>query len=413
MKARKILSLMLILCLAVSALAGCSKGEKANTNTNETVSKDQTEETAPASSDENEDTKETAEAAKPAEETNETSDTITVTDHNGNEVTLNKNINRIVVCDIFPIPAFLSVFFDSADKIVGMAGASMTAAKNSLLSELYPEILNASTSFIDGSNVNIEELALLDPDLVIYSASSKDLGDQLLSKGFPAVAVSVNKWDYDCIETLNNWIALFSEIFPENDKTAVCREYSEAKYKFVQDRVKDIPDEERQRAFFLFQYSDQTILTSGRQFFGQWWADAIGAVNVATELEKDNSVAVNMEQIYAWDPSLIFITNFNQSFPQDLYDNTVGNYDWSEVNAVKNKNVYKMPLGMYRSYTPGVDCPVTLLFLAKLAYPDLFADVNITEETKAYYKEVFGIELTDAQADSIFNPSVAAGDVKI
>ena len=413
MKTKKLLSLMLVLCMVVSALAGCSKGEKTNNaeSANETVSESET-----SKETNTEDTNEAAPAETASEADTENAadtDTITVTDHNGNEVTLKKDINRIVVCDIFPIPAFLSVFFDSADKIVGMAGASMTAAKNSLLSELYPEILNASTSFIDGSNVNIEELALLEPDLVIYSASSKDLGDQLLSRDFPAIAVSVNKWNYDCIETLNNWIALFSEIFPENDKTAICREYSESKYKFVQDRVKDIPEEERQRAFFLFQYSDETILTSGRQFFGQWWADAIGAVNVATELEKDNSVAVNMEQIYAWDPSLIFITNFNQSFPQDLYENTVGNYDWSEVNAVKNKNVYKMPLGMYRSYTPGVDCPVTLLFLAKLAYPDLFADVNITEETKAYYKEVFGIELTDEQADSIFNPSVAAGEVKL
>ncbi|MBP5305075.1 MAG: ABC transporter substrate-binding protein [Lachnospiraceae bacterium] len=413
MKTKKLLSLMLVLCMVVSALAGCSKGEKTNNaeSANETVSESET-----SKETNTEDTNEAAPAETASEADTENAadtDTITVTDHNGNEVTLKKDINRIVVCDIFPIPAFLSVFFDSADKIVGMAGASMTAAKNSLLSELYPEILNASTSFIDGSNVNIEELALLEPDLVIYSASSKDLGDQLLSRDFPAIAVSVSKWNYDCIETLNNWIALFSEIFPENDKTAICREYSESKYKFVQDRVKDIPEEERQRAFFLFQYSDETILTSGRQFFGQWWADAIGAVNVATELEKDNSVAVNMEQIYAWDPSLIFITNFNQSFPQDLYENTVGNYDWSEIDAVKNKNVYKMPLGMYRSYTPGVDCPVTLLFLAKLAYPDLFADVNITEETKAYYKEVFGIELTDEQADSIFNPSVAAGEVKL
>ena len=68
-----------------------------------------------------------------------------------------------------------------------------------------------------------------------------------------------------------------------------------------------------------------------------------------------------------------------------------------------------MPLGMYRSYTCGVDTPVTLLWLAKTAYPALFDDVDITEETINYYKEVFGITLTKEQADKIFSPVAAAG----
>ena len=174
--------------------------------------------------------------------------------------------------------------------------------------------------------------------------------------------------------------------------------------------MKDLPAADRERLFFLFQYSDTTLLTSGRQFFGQWWADAIGAKNVATELENDNSVAVNMEQVYTWDPDLIFITNFNTYYPDDLYNNTVEGYDWSAVSAVKNKRVYKMPLGMYRSYTPGVDCPVTLLWMAKTAYPDLFEDIDVIADAKAYYKEVFGIDLTDEQAQSIFEPAQSAGE---
>ena len=83
-------------------------------------------------------------------------DTITIVDHNDNTVTLPAECERIVVCDILPLPSVLAVFFNSADKIVGMAEASMTAAENSLLGELYPEILNAETGFISGSEVNVE-----------------------------------------------------------------------------------------------------------------------------------------------------------------------------------------------------------------------------------------------------------------
>nr|MCR5781267.1 Fe3+-citrate ABC transporter substrate-binding protein [Clostridia bacterium] len=62
-----------------------------------------------------------------------------------------------------------------------------------------------------------------------------------------------------------------------------------------------------------------------------------------------------------------------------------------------------------RSYTPGVDTPVTLKWLAKTVYPDLFADIDITAETVEYYKAVFGVELTNEQAEMIFAPLNGAG----
>ena len=350
-----------------------------------------------------------AACGKELDESGAIGETITITDHADREVTVPKDIERIAVCDIFPLPSVLAVFFDSADKIVGMPEPSMTAAQNGLLGQLYPEILEAETGYIDGTNVNMEELAKLEPDVVFYSASSPELGEQLTNAGFAAVAISVNKWDYDCIETLNNWISLLSEMFPDSDKAELVKTRSNGMYEMVKERIKDIPDEQRANAFFLFQYSDTTLMTSGKQFFGQWWADAIGARNVATELTTDNSVAVNMEQVYAWDPDLIFITNFNTYYPDDLYNNTVEGYDWSAVKAVQNGRVFKMPLGMYRSYTPGVDCPVTLLWMAKTAYPDRFEDIDVIEVAKEYYKEVFGIELSDEQAQSIFEPAQSAG----
>lgn len=336
-------------------------------------------------------------------------ETHVITDHADNEVEVPVDIDRIVVCDIYPLPSVLTIFFDSSDKIVGMPEASLTAAANGLLGELYPDILNVETGFLNGSDINMEELLALEPDVVFYSAGSTAIGDQLRAAGLAAVGVSVNKWDYDAIETLDNWILLLSELFPDNDKTQIVSEYSHRIYDLVQERVKDIPEEERVRDFFLFQYNDTTLMTAGKHFFGQYWSNAIGAVNVAEEIDQDNSVAVNMEQVYGWNPELIFITNFTTAGPEDLFENTIGDYDWSVVGAVENKRVYKMPLGMYRSYTPGADTPITLLWLAQTAYPDLFEDIDIIEETVKYYQEVFGVELTPEQAASIFSPAADAG----
>lgn len=332
-----------------------------------------------------------------------------ITDHLGIEVEVPYEVNRIAVGNILPLPSVLTVFFDSAEKIVGMSPNSMSAAENGLLGELYPEVLNAETAYMNGTDINLEELMKLEPDVVFYSASQPDQGEQLRNAGFAAVAISVNKWEYNAIETLNHWIILLSEIFPDNDKTEIVAKYSKEYYELVQERVAEIPEEERERVFFLFKYTDTSMQTSGSKFFGQFWADAIGAINVAEEIEMDNQVDANMEQIYAWNPSTIFITNFTAAQPEDLYTNAIGNYDWSAIDAVQNEKVYKMPLGMYRSYTPGADTPVTLLWFAKTTYPELFEDIDIIQETKDYYKEVFGLELTDDQAASIFAPNEEVG----
>ena len=355
-------------------------------------------------------TEETKAEETEAEATEETkTGTHVIVDHLGIEVEVPYEVNRIAVGNILPLPSVLTVFFDSAEKIVGMSPNSMSAAENGLLGELYPDILKAETGYMNGTDINLEELMKLEPDIVLYSASQPEQGEQLRNAGFAAVALSVNKWEYNAIETLNQWIGLLSEIFPDNDKTEVVAKHSDEIYNMVQERVADIPEEERERVFFLFKYSDTDMETSGSKFFGQFWADAVGAVNVAEEITTDNQVAANMEQVYKWNPTIIFITNFTAAQPDDLYNNTIGNYDWSAVDAVKNQKVYKMPLGMYRSYTPGADTPVTLLWFAKNTYPELFEDIDMIQETKDYYKEVFGVELTDDQASAVFEPNAEAG----
>lgn len=339
-----------------------------------------------------------------------------VVDHGGNAVEVPNKIERIVVTDIFPIPAVLSVFFNSADKIVGIAPTSMSAAKNSLLSQIYPEILNAKSDFMNGNVINVEELMKLNPDVVFYSENNNEQKEVLTKAGFCAIGISANGWHYDCIETLNHWLETLTEVFKYSDNISVLSERSSKAqkksneiYDMIKKKVSSLSDAEKKRVFSLFQYNDSTMLTSGKNFFGQWWADAVGAINVANELEKDNSVATNLEQVYAWNPDMIFITNFTTALPNDLYNNTIGTYDWSEVKAVKDKEVYKLPLGMYRTYTPGIDTPITLLWFAKTVYPDMFSDIDLVKETRAYYKEIFGVDLTDDQIKSIYNPDANAG----
>lgn len=404
---KKFTAVILSVCLGAACLTGC-QSKPADSSVRE---QSKTPDSEGQAQGENE---QAQEKAGQAEESKAGSlETITITDHAGNQVEIPKEVNRVAVTDILPLPSILTVFLGSGEKIVGMSPASMSAAQTGLLGELFPDILNAGTDFMNGSDINMEELMKLEPDVVFYNAGSKDMGEALRSAGFAAVAVSVNQWNYDSIETYDQWIALLSQVFPEKGDTAQkVSQYSQKVCDDIQARVSGLKDEERKNILFLFNYSDTTMITSGKKFFGQFWCDAVGGRNVAEGVAAENSNAViNMEQVYEWNPDVIFITNFTPAQPEDLYENAIGQDDWSQVKAVQNKNVYKLPLGTYRSYTPSTDTPMTLLWMAKQVYPDLFGDVDITEEVKNYYKTMYGVELGDEQVQRMYHPGrdAAAG----
>lgn len=332
-----------------------------------------------------------------------------VVDDNGDTVDVPDTVNRVVVTNILPLASAVTVFLNDGTKVVGMHPASYSAAKNGLLGKLYPEVLKADTGFMKGANLNVEALMALRPDVVLVNAPDKKMIEAVRNAGLTAFGISPSKWHYDVVETHNQWMKSLTELWPEQKgKGDVIDARSKAIAEMVAQRTAKLSDNERQKVLFLFRYDSRQMVTSGKNFFGQYWCDAVGAKNAAETIQAENANAIiSMEQVYAWNPDVILITNFTAASPDDLYKNAIGGQDWSDVKAVKDKRVYKMPLGIYRSYTPSADTPLTLLWMAKQVYPALFADIDLTHEVKEYYKAVFGVTLSDADAESMFRPSDA------
>ncbi len=342
----------------------------------------------------------------------ENAKTVTIIDHADREVTVPTNPGKVAILGILPLPAMLTIYLNSADSLVAMEPASMNAAKNGVLSELYPEILNVSTDIMNGEDVNIEALVSLSPDVVFCNAANKKIIEKISNAGLTAVGVSPTKWNYNCIKTYDEWMNLLNQIYPDHDakREKLVDTYANDTYNEIQDKVKDITD--KQKVLFLYQYDENTMVTSSSKFFGQWWCDAVGAENVAKDVPAENSNAViTMEQVYEWNPDVIFITNFTPTTPDNLYNNEIGDDDWSMIKAVQDKRVYKMPLGSYRTYTPGIDTPMTLEWIAQAVYPDLFNEYDVKNSVKKYYKELYNVELTDKQIEVMYSPNKKAGSM--
>ena len=160
----------------------------------------------------------------------------------------------------------------------------------------------------------------------------------------------------------------------------------------------------------IFNYANGTMTTAGSGFFSEYWLDMAGANNAAAEIKGTGEI--NMEQVYEWNPDMIFITNFSPYLPEDLLNNTIDGHDWSNVKAVKEGNVYKFPLGMYRWFPPASDTPLVLQWLAKTIHPDLFEDMDMDAEIRDFYKTHYNADLTDEDIQDIYNPAREASGVK-
>lgn len=104
-----------------------------------------------------------------------------------------------------------------------------------------------------------------------------------------------------------------------------------------------------------------------------------------------------MEKVLVWNPDILVI-DFGTA--QDVYNDP----KWKSVTAVKNKMVFRQPIGIFIWDRPTAESAVLHpLWLAKISYPDRFADIDMVHEIKKFYSEIMSFNLNDEQAKSVLD----------
>ena len=396
---RKILFAVLILIIA---LVGCKNKENKNNGAESEVTK-QTE--TSNKDEENKKNGTESETTKQTETSNKDEEYREVVDQAGRTVKVPKDPKRVVIT-FWPMGSAYTLFQGSAETIVGMDPAMVSVAKNSLLTRIDPNVANVDSSFINADGViNEESLMKLNPDLALIPAYATDQLEIFEKLGVPTIVFDVTVEDFNTVETFMSWVDLLGKAFGKESKATAIREYGENTLKEIAERTKNLQEADKPKALLLISYDEAGKSTSGEKQFARFELESTGAIHVARDV-KENFIKLDMEQIYEWNPDIIYLSTFTAYKPEDLYNNTAAaNDDWSQVKAVKNKNVHKFPIGIFHWYPPSADAPLALLWLAKNNNPDLFKDVDLSKRIKDYYKDLYEIDLSDADIDYIFNPS--------
>ena len=325
----------------------------------------------------------------------------TVTDLTEKKVTIKDNPSRIA---IVPIPwASLAYVVDGdSSKIVGMHPSAKKSYEISILKDLAPDMKNVNSVFVDNNfNINYEELALLKPDLVVVWDYQDDAIEKLDKLKTPAVAIK-----YGTLEDVQQGIKLLGDILNKQEKAQKLINYHKDTNKYFTSKTEKLTNTKRKK--ILYVRDSQLTVATGKSV-NNIMIDMAGGVNVAKDVTTGNWSKVTMEEIIKWNPDIIILSNFDKILPEDIYNNKFEGQDWSKINAVKNKKVFKAPIGIYRWDAPSAETPLMIKWIAKVAAPEIFNDYDIRKDIKDFYLEFFNYKLSDEQLNFILNSKVNKG----
>jgi iron complex transport system substrate-binding protein len=325
-----------------------------------------------------------------------------ITDLTGNEVELPANIERVLITSIWPLPAVYCYYMNSTEKLIGIPGVALSVAEGSIFFRLYPDIVKLETGFINGTTINIEEVVKLRPDVVFYTGERQDEYALLKNAGISAIGfTTAMKAGGDVAANVEDWFRQLEAIFGPSPRVEKLLAYNKRVYAGLEQKLSGIPPARKPKALIVFTHTASALQIAGTGHYSDYWINATGAVNAASVQGLQN---VDMEQILAWAPDRIYLTNFSPIVPEDLLNNRMAGYDWSQVPAVRNGQVYKFPLGTYRSYAPSVESSVVLQWMSALNQPALFPGVNSDAETAAFYQEIYGYTMSASDLDAMLRP---------
>ncbi|MBF9014148.1 ABC transporter substrate-binding protein [Oceanispirochaeta sp. M2] len=305
-----------------------------------------------------------------------------ITDSFGREVLIPESVER-VAC-LYAFSGHVTTMLGCGEDIVAVVPG---LKRDKMLNQLNPSLADAAVTTLDGV-VHIEELLKMEPDLVFLKGESARLEaevEKLERFDIPYLVI-----EYKSIEEQMEAISIIASALNREEKGREFNHY----YQQTMDRVKNLlsslPADKRIRVYHSV---NEAVRTDAAGTLPAEWLEicAVDNVSIGETLKfRDNKFFASLEQIYLWDPEVIICNEGGV----DEY--LLSNEMWGGLKAVKNKDVYQIPIGISRWGHPGgMETPLAILWTAVTLYPEYTGDINLDQEIREFYSRFFSIDIDD------------------
>ena len=339
---KKIVALVLAVCACISLLAGCGVGGGNTQNTR------------------------------------------TITDGAGRMVAVPEKVETVVCVGVGALR--YTCYMGAADLVIGVEDYETKPGMSRLYN--YVNFDKFKDLPVIGTNGQpyAEEIIKLAPDVIVMSKSASVQADTLQSQTGTAVVVvpgSDTTLDQDAYDT----ISILGQLYGVEDRAAELTDYLKGLQKNLDDRTKDIPDNEK-----------PSVYVGGVSFKGHHGFEGteagygpfalIGAKNLADTTGQTGAFNIDLEQVLAWDPDIIFVDFNGMNFIKEDYAKNPNYYN--SLTAVQEGKVYSQI--SFRSSATNLETALAdAYYAACMIYPQQFADVDPEEKTAEIFEKLLGV----------------------
>ena len=314
-------------------------------------------------------------------------ETMTVTDITGRTVTVPKTIDRIATPNVDAYRILVQL--GAQEKLVGIPSkmyGSQFSESDSIEIRVWPEAKKVTK--VGGgppnSEINLEAFLQVKPDIIIYwgrqgDKQAAERADELQSKiNTPVLCLNMYTMGEN-LPAIEEAYMLMGKLVGKENRAEELINYFKTELESIASVTKSVPENKRPGVF----------MGGIRKISASSLYPPVAYLDLNAVVDKANyGKEIAKEQLMAWDPDVIFCHTPSQAYRPDL-NVYLKDPVLQGVSAVKDKRVYH-----YKGYFMGWDIATGLVdtvYLAKLTYPELFADINMRQKANEILETFYRI----------------------
>ena len=316
-------------------------------------------------------------------------DTVIFTDDCGREVEVPAEISRIVASG--PL-AQIILYAIAPDMFVGLAAKWDECAKG-IVPDSYWDLPYFGQMY-NTANLNVEELALADPQIIIdigqsMSTGAEDLDTLQSQTNIPTVFISAS------LKDMPTTFRTLGKLLHREEKAEELVVFCEKVYSRTISIMEQVGDNKVNALYIL---GEEGLNVLSRDSYHSELIDMLtnNLAVVDNPSSKGSGNEVTLEQIALWNPDFILFA------PDAPYDTAADMDTWCDISAIANDNYIKVPQGPHNwmGTPPAVQRYLGLIWLTAQLYPE-YCDYDAKAEILEYYKLFYGCELTEEQYQTL------------
>ena len=300
---------------------------------------------------------------------------VTLTDHAGRTVTIEKAPERLVSGYYISTSAVIAL--DLEDKLVGIEAK---ANKRAIYKLAAPQLIDLP-SVGTAKEFDLEGCAALEPDLVILPLKLKNAAETLTQLGIDVLLV--NPEDQALLTDMINLIATATGA---EERANALLDFTVAQ----QARLETVLGNAERPSVYLAGNSSMLSI-AGEAMYQSAMITLAGGKNVASDIKDSYWVDISYEQLLAWNPQVIVLAADASYTVEDV----MADPNLASCDAVVNSRVYQMP-----SKAEALDSPVPSgilgsIWLAGQLHPDAFSESDSATVIDEFYETFYGFTYSE------------------